>query len=108
MLIPCEEGVPMPWQERSVMSERQEFVAFARQEGATISALCARFGISRKTGYKWLERAAGGDRDLADRSRRPRSSPTQTLPALEARILELRGAHPSWGGRKLHHRLVAS
>ena len=32
----------MPWQERSIMSERQEFVAFARQEGATISALCAR------------------------------------------------------------------
>jgi transposase InsO family protein len=98
----------MPWQERSVMSERQEFVAFARQEGTTISALCERYGISRKTGYKWLSRAASGDRALADRSRRPRSSPTQTRPDLEARILELRTAHPSWGGRKLHHRLVAT
>ena len=98
----------MPWQERSVMSERQEFVAFARQEGATISTLCEQYGISRKTGYKWLTRAASGDRDLADRVRRPRSSPAHTRPDLEARILELRTAHPRWGGRKLHHRLVAA
>jgi len=96
----------MPWQERSVMSERQEFVAFAGQEGANISALCGRFGISRKTGYKWLARAAGAQ-PLADRSRRPRSAPTQTPAAMEARVLELRGEHPAWGGRKLHHRLVA-
>ena len=89
------------------MSERQEFVAFASQEGANISALCATFGISRKTGYKWLARAAAGDRALADHSRRPRSSPAQTRPELEARILALRAEHPSWGGRKLHHRLLA-
>src|SRR5688500_4550442 len=108
MLTSRKEGTGMPWQERSVMSERQEFVAFARQEGTTISALCARYGISRKTGYKWLERAASGDRDLADRSRRPHASPVQTPPAMEARILELRAAHPRWGGRKLHHRLVAT
>lgn len=98
----------MPWQERSVMSERQEFVVFARQEGATISALCERFGISRKTGYKWLARASAGDHALADRSRRPRSSPSQTLPAMEDRILAVRSAHPSWGGRKLHYWLCAS
>lgn len=93
----------MPWQERSVMSQRQEFVAFARQEDASISTLCGQYGISRKTGYKWLARASAGDYALADRSRRPRSSPSQTLPALEGRILELRSEHPSWGGRKLHH-----
>jgi transposase InsO family protein len=98
----------MPWQERSVMSERQEFVALASQEGTSITALCARFGISRKTGYKWLARAAAGDAALVDHSRRPQSSPTQTPPAMEARILELRGMHPSWGGRKLHHRLRAT
>jgi transposase InsO family protein len=98
----------MPWQERSVMAERQEFVAFARQERANTSALCEQYGISRKTGYKWLARAVSGEPDLADRSRRPRSSPTQTHPDLEARILELRAAHPSWGGRKLHHWLVAN
>jgi transposase-like protein len=40
----------MPWQERSIMAERREFVAFAQQEGANITALCEAFGISRKTG----------------------------------------------------------
>ncbi len=89
------------------MSERQEFLAFARQEGANITALCDRYGISRKTGYKWLARAAAGDGALADRSRRPRASPVRTPAAMEARILALRAEHPSWGGRKLHHRLVA-
>jgi transposase InsO family protein len=97
----------MPWQERTVMSQRQEFVAFASQEGANIRALCDQYGISRKTGYKWLARAAAGDRALADHSRRPRASPAQTSAAMEARILELRAEHPAWGGRKLHHRLVA-
>jgi transposase InsO family protein len=67
-----------------------------------------RFGISRKTGYKWLDRAAAGDHALADLSRRPRTSPAQTSPVMEERILELRRAHPSWGGRKLHHRLRAT
>ena len=85
----------MPWQERSVMSERQEFVALASQEGVSITAVCERFGISRKTGYKWLARACAGDHALANQSRRPRSSPAQTPPTMEARILELRAAHPS-------------
>ena len=97
----------MPWQERSVMSQRQEFVVFAQQEGATISALCDQYGISRKTGYKWLARAAAGDRKLADQTRRPHASPAQTSPATEDRILALRAAHPAWGGRKLHHRPAA-
>src|SRR5688500_14565068 len=98
MLAPRKEGASMPWQERSVMSARQEFVVFASQEGASITALCVRFGISRKTGYKWRDRAAAGDHALADLSRRPRTSPAQTSPAMEERILELRRAHPSWGG----------
>ena len=97
----------MPWQERSVMSERREFVGFASQEGANISALCDRYGISRKTGYKWLARAAAQEGDVADQSRRPRVSPNQTPAAMEERILALRAEHPAWGGRKLHHRLVA-
>lgn len=88
------------------MAERAEFVAFASQEGANMSAVCAQFGISRKTGYKWRHRAAAAQ-SLADRSRRPHASPTQTSAAMEARIVELRAAHPAWGGRKLHHRLVA-
>jgi transposase InsO family protein len=98
----------MPWQERSVMSERQEFVAAAAHEGANIAALCRDFGISRPTGYRWLARAAAGDAVLADRSRRPHSVPGRTSPEVEARVLAVRAAHPAWGGRKVHHWLVAN
>ena len=96
----------MPWQERTVMSQRQEFVAFAGHEGANMAALCRHAGISRKTGYKWLARAAQRESGLTDRSRRPETSPWRTPPAIEDRVLALRAAHPAWGGRKLHHALA--
>jgi transposase InsO family protein len=96
----------MPWQERTIMAERQEFVTLADQQGANITALCQQFGISRKTGYKWLGRAASEDGDLSDHARRPHTSPGQTPPESEAAVLALRGAHPAWGGRKLHHALA--
>jgi len=97
----------MPWQETTVESERLEFVRLASQEAACVSQLCQRFGISRKTGYKWLARYASvGAAGLADQSRRPNTSPTQTPAPVEALVLALRDAHPAWGGRKLHHRLV--
>ncbi len=51
----------MPWQERSVESERAAFVSMTHEEGVTIAELCRHFGISRKTGYKWLGRAETGD-----------------------------------------------
>ena len=47
----------MPWREVSTMSLRQEFVALARSRAIAFSTLCQRFGISRKTGYKWIDRA---------------------------------------------------
>jgi transposase InsO family protein len=96
----------MPWQERTVMAERLEFVAFAAQEGANIAALCRHFGISRKTGYKWLERVATGETGVRDRSRRPQTSPGRTPREVEDQVLALRTAHPAWGGRKLHHALA--
>jgi len=93
----------MPWQECSVMSQRLEFGRLANQDGANISALCRGFGISRKTGYKLLARyQAEGELGLVDRSRRPRHSPAQTPPALEAQVLAVRCAHPAWGGRKIN------
>jgi transposase InsO family protein len=84
------------------MSLRKEFVMLASCEGANRAALCRRFGISRKTGYKWLERA--GSR-LADESRRPSHSPTRTAVVVEDAILALRDEHPAWGARKLRRRL---
>src|SRR5215211_812289 len=101
-----KEATSMPWQERSKMSEREEFVTFAQREDANIAALCREFTISRKTGYKWLARAAEGEADWADRSRRPHTSPRRTVTTMEAQIVALRTAHPAWGGRKLHHWLA--
>lgn len=86
------------------MSERGEFVQFVGREGANLSALARRYGISRKTGYKWLRRVqAQGPEGLLDRSRRPHRSPTRTPEDVEALVCALRAEHPAWGGRKLHH-----
>ena len=96
----------MAWKDVSVMSERLEFVVLASAEGANVSELCRRFGVSRKTGYKWLSRyATEGSAGLADQSRRPLDSAGRTSAELEQRVLALRVAHPAWGGRKLRRRL---
>lgn len=95
----------MPWSEVSVMELRMEFVMLASQPGANVAGLCRRFGISRKTGYKWLDRAASGGPALSDRSRRPRSSPHRTAEEMEAAVLAVRSEHPCWGGRKIARRL---
>jgi transposase InsO family protein len=96
----------MPFQERSTMSLKTEFVVLADQPGANLSALCRRFGISRPTGYLWLARyrAAGLD-GLAERSRRPATSPRQTGAAAEALVVAQRDEHPTWSGRKIRRRL---
>jgi transposase InsO family protein len=92
----------MSWNEVSTMQLREEFVSLARREDANLSRLCQRFGISRPTGYKWLARRATGQTGwAADQSRRPRTSPGRTPAAKEAAVLEVRQAHPAWGGRKI-------
>ena len=83
------------------MSLRHEFVALAHGHGVSVTELARRFGISRKTAYKWLRREAEGE-SLADRSRRPQRSPTRTDEAMSTVVLALRRQHPCWGGRKLH------
>jgi transposase InsO family protein len=88
------------------VSLRAEFVALASAAGANRRELCRRFGISPTTGYRWLGRAAAGE-ELADRSRRPRTSPGRTAAGVEAAVVALRDAHPTWGGRKLAARLRA-
>lgn len=96
----------MPWQARSVVSQREEFVALAKSAGANVTLLCRRFGISRETGHLWIRRhAAGGTAALEDQLRRPKTSPGKTVDAMERLIVELRGRHPAWGGRKLKARL---
>jgi len=90
----------MPWREQTIVSERIEFIQLAEQAALPFATLCERFGISRKTGYKWLARAKQG-LALSDQSRRPTQSPSQTAPDIEAKVVALRKRYPLWGGRKI-------
>lgn len=94
----------MPWQERSTMRLRDEFVHLAQQDGANVRQLSRRFGISPTTGYKWLARSEQ-HQPMSDRSRRPHQSPGRCAAGVEATIVALRARHPAWGARKLAHRL---
>lgn len=98
----------MPWKECCAMSERGELARFAQIDGCNLSELCRRFGVSRKTGYKWLKRyESEGKLGLLNRSRRPTSQPTRTSAEVEGLVLAQRDAHPAWGGRKIRARLKA-
>lgn len=86
----------------SVGEDRLVFVAFARGGTVGLAELCARFGVSRSCGYKWLQRyALAGEAGLADRSRRPLHSPRRSPAEVEAAVVALRQEHPVWGGRKI-------
>lgn len=93
----------MPWREVTRMSLREEFVKLASAQGVNRRELCRRFGISAKSGYKWLARwALQGSAGLAERSRRPHRSPTRSAPGLEQAVLKWREESGNcWGGRKI-------
>jgi putative transposase len=92
----------MPWRETSPMEQRLEFVREFDTGLFTMTELAAQYGISRKTGYKWLgEYEAAGVVGLQDRSRRPHHSPHAIAPALVDAILAVRRRHPRWGPKKL-------
>jgi transposase InsO family protein len=96
----------MPWKETSPVEERIRFVTLANEGTSSIAELCRLFGISRKTGYKWLSRQReGGTSALADRSKRPRTSPHAFSQALVKAIVLLRRRHPRMGPKKLWHEL---
>lgn len=84
------------------MEQREQFVHDARLELYAMTELCARYGITTKTGYKWLARfEEQGRAGLADRSHAPHHCPHRIAPAVAQVIVAARRAHPSWGPRKL-------
>lgn len=92
----------MPWMETVPMEERLRFVHDAFSDRFTMSELCARYGVSRRIGYKWLERfEAEGRPGLKDRSRAPHHCPHRIPPAVATLLVAARRAHPHWGARKL-------
>jgi transposase InsO family protein len=90
----------MPWKEKTVEESRAEFVGEMLAREKSISQICREYGVTRRTGYKWLERARQGE-TLKDRSHRVNNHPKKTDVETEAVIMEARSEHPAWGARKL-------
>lgn len=97
----------MSWSVRGLKDARVEFVLVAVEADTNMSAACREFGISRKTGYKWLHRYKSAGLDgLVDQSRRPRSSPLQLSGDAVVVLVKLHEEHEDWGPKKLRARLI--
>jgi transposase InsO family protein len=84
------------------MEQRERFIHDHRVALYTMVELCARYGISRKTGYKWLERfEEAGRQGLRERSRAPHTCPHRIAEEVAAVLCAARRQHPSWGPAKL-------
>jgi transposase InsO family protein len=92
--------VSLPWKDLSPVQQRKAFIDEYLKQQDSVSELCRRFAVSRKTAYKWIQRFLAGC-ELVDRSRRPHSSPTATAAALEEAIVAARKDRPRWGPKKL-------
>jgi transposase InsO family protein len=92
----------VPWRTPDLVKIREEFVEQAMSGRHPVAALCNAYGISEKTGHKWLNRfKEEGRPGLSDRSRAPHESPQRISLEVRREILALREKHPTWGPRKL-------
>ena len=92
----------MAWLETAAVEQREQFIEDCGSRLYTVTELCARYGISRKTGYKWLARFdAGGRAALGNRSRAPHHCPHRIASATADLICAARRTHPTWGPGKV-------
>lgn len=92
----------MPWMETDPVDQRLRFLEDVRLARMSMTELCAHYQISRKTGYKWIDREAEeGRRGLADRSRAPHHCPHKISDEMATLLCEFRIKHDDWGARKL-------
>ena len=92
----------MGWKETRVHDERMKFILEVEAAERPLAEICRAYGISRKTGYKWIERyELEGVVGLADRSRAPHQRPNAISEQVQQQVLELRAERPYWGERKL-------
>ena len=89
----------MPWSQTSPMDQKTLVIAAYLRGARAMTELCE-YGISRKTGYKWIDRYMHRPQGLEERSRRPRASPRHNPDQVVTAIIELR-RHPSWGAKKI-------
>ena len=96
----------MPWKIVSLVRARQQLVELVLARRQTLQTLCRRFGVSRKTAYKWLARFRHrGVTGLRDQPRRPHRSPQQLAAHWRKAILDWRRRRPHWGAKKIRQRL---
>ena len=89
----------MGWMETRAVDERMRFVIAVGEHEEAFAAVCRRFGVSRRTGYKWLARYEDtGVEGLVDRSRAPHSHPQAMTAVMVERCLAVRRKHPTWDG----------
>src|SRR6266852_9451524 len=86
------EEVSMPWMKPNVREQREQFVIRAKNKNESFRSVCESFGISRTTGYHWVNRYTrlGNLRDLSEQSRRPHNIANKTGTDIENKVLELR------------------
>ena len=89
----------MPWESKTVEELRKEFV-IAAEHTYNFSSLCREFGITRKTGYKWLSRYKNGQ-PLKDQSKCPSVISNHTPHETEKLITDLRSENPGWGAKTI-------
>lgn len=90
----------MPWGERTVYQMREKFVEHVLEKRKSMAMLCREYGITRRTGYKWLRRAEAGE-SLEDQSRRP-AKIHRISAEMEQEIVRYRERYPALGAVKLH------
>lgn len=92
----------MPWSETTAMDQKIQFIRDWCRGRHTVTDLCAMYSISRKTGYKWVQRyIEDGPDGLLERSRAAEQVTNKTSPEVEQALLALRLRHPRWGAKKL-------
>jgi putative transposase len=92
----------MGWTETCAVEERMRFVVAVQEHEESFAAVCRRFGVSRRVGYKWLARfETEGAAGLLDRSRAPLHQPQRIADGIAERCLEVRREHPTWGPLKV-------
>lgn len=92
----------MVWTETCAVEERMRFVLAVQEHEESFAAVCRRFGVSRRVGYKWLARyEEEGAAGLFDRSRAPLHQPQRIADEIIERCLEVRRTHPTWGPLKV-------
>jgi len=92
----------MAWKMVLPMEERIRFILAVEQGDYSVAELCRQYGISRKTGYKWIRRyRADGLEGMRERSRRPLHCPHKTSQQWVDRIIQEKLKHPRWGPKKI-------